>query len=103
MKTAIYVLTEFQRIKVEGNLPSFGDKRCVGYFDTFDEANFAVENNFHNIRDDMYDYAVVEEMNPGIKIPEKSRQFYKWDNTAAKYNQIPVPIEVADFSNFGIG
>lgn len=105
MNETIYVLTAFQKIK---KIPDtiyceLGDKRCVGYFNNYSDAKFAIESNFQDIRDNMYDYVVVEEMAQGIKVPELSHKFFKWNETSAKYEPISTPPEVADYSNFGIG
>ncbi len=101
----IYTVTAFQRIRHSkvGNLylPDFGDRRCVGWFKTKDEAENAIVNNFNDIYENMYTYAVIEEMEPGIKLPETKRYLYEWKNSG--YESIQLPLELGRYSNFGIG
>lgn len=98
----IFLITVIQKIQRSSNhIPDLGDTRCLGWYSNLDEAKFAVENNFNDMHEDLYEYAVIEEMNPGLKIPEKSRIFYQWKNNS--YQEINIPNEVVILSNFGIG
>ena len=106
----IYTVTVFQKIDREPLVnnpskyfPSFGERRCVGWFDNFDEANNAVENNFSNIHEDMYNYAIIEKMESGLLMPDLDRTVYKWDKNTEKFVRIDTPIELSKSSNFGIG
>lgn len=97
----IYLVTVFQKMELTNNFLNLGDRRCVGWFSEKEEAENAVENNFNNMNDGMYDYAVIEKMLSGIKIPETSRSFYKFQN--GNYIKINTPKEATNYSNFGIG
>lgn len=106
----IYAVTVFQKISHEQlfedptkYIPSFGDHRCVGWFDNFPEAKCAVENNFSNMHDNMYEYAIIESYEPGILLPETSRTLFKWNTNNSQYEPIEIPIELSKISNFGIG
>lgn len=104
----IYTITVFQKISHNDSIASphiydFGDRRCVGWFDCFEEANCAVENNFSDMRDDIYDYAIIEKMEPGILTVDLERVVYKWNEEKHSYEKIATPPELAHASNFGIG
>ena len=102
----IYVVTVFQKISprlICPNIYDFGDRRCVGWFSCIDEANCAVENNFSDIHENMYDYAIIETMEPGLHIPDSHRMVYKWNNEKNSYEKIVTPPELLHASNFGIG
>ena len=106
----IYVVTVFQKISHnhvndEDNtyIPEFGERRCVGWFESLSEAKYAVENNFSNIRDDLYNYAIIEQMEPGILIPDIDRFVYIWDKNTKLFTPIETPEELSKVSNFGIG
>lgn len=104
----IYTVTVFQKISHNTSLASqhiydFGERRCVGWFDCFDEANCAVENNFSDMRDGTYDYAIIEEMEPGILTVDLARVVYKWNEQKCGYEKIDTPPELTHASNFGIG
>lgn len=107
---AIYTVTVFQKISHEPlfedpsrYIPDFGDRRCVGWFDNFQEADCAVTNNFSNMQDDMYEYAIIEKIESGILLADIDRTVYKWNKEKNQYEAIETPIELSKSSNFGIG
>lgn len=107
---AIFVVTVFQKIDHEPlpndpskYLPSFGDRRCVGWFDNFQEADCAVINNFSNMHNDFYEYAIIEKMESGILTVDIDRVVYKWNSKKSQYEAIDTPVELSKSSNFGIG
>lgn len=108
MVKAIYTVTVFQKIArnpkdSEDYIPDFGDLWCVGWFDNWDEANCAVTNNFDNIHDNFYDYAIIEKVEPGIFSVDIDRTVYQWNPSLDGYREIETPEEVNKSSNFGIG
>lgn len=99
----IYTVTAVQKIQ-PSNLHRFadiGDHRCVGFFKNKNEAENAVLNNDNNIHDNIYEYAIVEQMSSGIKTRDISRSVYHWNGKA--YEKIMVPSLLKYMSNFGIG
>lgn len=102
----IYAVTVFQKISKDPDIKNpyifdYGDRRCVGWFNNLEEAEFAVEQNINNIHDGMYNYAIIEEMLPGIFTKDISRRVYKWELN--QYIRIAIPTELKHASNFGIG
>ena len=102
---AIYIVTVVQKIDLEEIdgclLTNFGTRRCVGWFDNFDEANNAVENNFSNMHDDMFEYVVIEKIESGILVVDSEQYVYKWNGEG--YINIETPNAMINVSNFGIG
>lgn len=98
----IFLVTTFQTINDEVP-PTFGERRCVGWFDNFNEAENAILNNFEDMHNSMYKYAIIEEMDPGILAVDNinKRCLYKWQNN--KYEKIEIPKCLECVSNFGIG
>lgn len=112
MQAVIYTVTAFQKIsrsQINENeyLPDFGEKRCIGWFPTFEEANCAVTLSFEDIHDIegdyLYDYVIIEKMDPGIFTVDSERYLYKWNNNLNAYERIEEPVELNLVSNFGIG
>lgn len=106
----IHVVTVFQKISHEPLLndssrymPDFGNRRCVGWYEDIHEAKCAVENNFSNIHEDDFNYAIIETYEPGILCNEIARELYKWNSTTNSYELIDIPVELSKVSNFGIG
>lgn len=99
----IYTITAFQRIRPTNltNFADIGDHRCVGFYFDKNEAETAVENNFNNIHENLYEYVIIEKMHPGVKLPDHDRKLFKW--TGASYCQIKIPELLKHMSNFGIG
>ena len=104
----IYTVTLIQKIELEqinpsSFLPTFGDRRCVGYFYQLDNAILAVSNNTKNMQDNtyIYKYAIIEENPEGICAYSKKRLIFEWQND--KYVQIDEPIELYQMCGFGIG
>lgn len=104
----IYTVTMFQKIGHNESITSphiydFGYRRCVGWFDCFEEADCAVRNNFSNTQDDTYNYAIIEKMGPGILTVDLERVVYKWNEEKRSYEKITTPPELEHICNFGMG
>ena len=83
----------------------FEYERIVGYFLTLDGARKVVEENRCDIHENCYDYAIVEEVKPGLYpgYPDDIIIFYKWDRKEGKYVEIDRPTEWTDYCGFTIG
>lgn len=77
--------------------------RTVGWFPTFNLADYATVNNFGDIHETGYQYAVIEEMEFGL-YPYCKRDFwYKFDKEQEEYVPINKPKEFRNIVNFSIG
>lgn len=85
--------------------PEWGTKgtRCFGYKKTFENADKAVRENWCDINETIYDYAVIEFMRDEIHPDCLERWFYKFDYDKGIYEAINEPEEVRGFCNFSIG
>lgn len=101
----IYPITVFEKIDNEKltNLPTFGDRRCIGFFDNVEEAIYQLSLHGKKIRDKMYNYCIIEEISDGLYKSNGNRYLYKWSDKEQRYIQIDEPKEIHMVSNFGIG
>lgn len=82
-----------ERITSDGRksgFPEFGDSRVVGYYFDFDDAVNAVLENWGDIHEGCYNYAVVEKVEAGLYRPAASddRLVFKWDHAHDTYYQM---------------
>lgn len=75
--------------------------RAIGYFHTFEDADAAVRANAGDMEEHCHNYAVVEEVWPGVYPRAKQVQWYRWVEGA--YVPIATPEAVRQVVNFAIG
>ena len=85
--------------------PEWGTKgtRCIGYKKTFEEADQAVRENWCNINETIYNYAVIEFIGDGMYPDCLKRWFYKFNYDKRIYEPINEPSEVKHYCNCSIG
>lgn len=83
--------------------PDTGYDRTWGYYANKDDAIFALNNNITDMRETMYEYALLEEISEGICGNCKSRIFFKYDHEKNGYFEYPEPKELKGLCNFAIG
>lgn len=80
------------------------ETRCFGYKKIFEEADQAVKENWCDINETIYDYAVIEYIEEGIhQVCFEKRWFYKFNYDKEIYEAMDEPEEVKHFCNFSIG
>ncbi len=77
------------------------DQRCIGFFHNFDEANEYVLNFGNIIREDYYEYVVIEKKFPGAYCLETFQEWFIWNGKS--YESCEVPNEYRNVINFAIG
>lgn len=87
-------------------LPPYGgkrnlDPRCVGYFHTLEDAVKIVENNYGDIHEYSFDYAVIEEFGEGLYPHPESEHWFLFDKGERKYKPCDKPEK--NVINYGIG
>lgn len=104
----IYTITMLQKIEntyinEDDNIsfPTFGDRRCVGYYHVLANAINVVENNYKDIYDNLYEYCVIEEIKEGIYNYGNRLLVYQWQND--HYELIKTPTDLSKMCGFGIG
>lgn len=80
-----------------------GSIRTFGFLETFEEAEQALNENACDMRECLYDYAVVEEMQPGIHPTAFNRWFYKFDEERKGFYRIEEPEEFQHYCNIALG
>lgn len=78
--------------------------RTVGYFETLEEAKKCIEENWGDIHEDYYKYAVIEDVEPGLYQSMFSTPiWYKWSKSKEKYLPIDKPAQLRNKAGFTIG
>ena len=86
----IYIVSAIQSRKCPSTtyeLP-WEDLRPVGYFLTFDNAKKCILENWGDIHEDCYDYALIEGLPEGL-YQDSNKYWYQWKNE--KYVEIDSP------------
>lgn len=93
--------------KLENNVQGWlelGECRTWGYYKERDTAVQALHENWTDMREYLYDYAVIEYFEEGIAYCARiERQFFKWDETKKGFFEIDEPECVKHVCNFAIG
>ena len=77
--------------------------RTPGFYHEFDYAEADLINNCGDIWEYSYDYALIEEVKPGLYQACTNRHFFKFNISTKKYEQIPTPAGLKNVINFSIG
>lgn len=102
----IFVITVMGRLQQDSlGYPNFGSTRTVGYYLTKNEAELAVTNNAGDMCEWCYNYALIEQIKPGIyqsALPE-DRWWFKFNEETEQYESIVEPEFLKHLSGFFIG
>ena len=82
------------------------DRRCVGYFETYEEAANIVLHNFYDINETIYNYAVIENIEEGIYQYDQNSQWFELYTDVEgnpRYRKIEKPEWACGYCGFGIG
>jgi len=91
----LYFVAVFEKLDTYGPVNS----SCLGYFTSFEEAEYNVLNNVNDLYERCYNYAVIEDVKPGLWSSILSTPtFYKWDGK--KYVRIDRPKETSGLCSF---
>ncbi|MFF2531341.1 hypothetical protein ACFVS2_20775 [Brevibacillus sp. NPDC058079] len=78
---SMYFVTTFQKLEREENgFWELGSKRTVGFYPTLEAAQDTVINNRCDLRENIYDYAVIEELGIGLYPTTGIIELYKVQN-----------------------
>lgn len=80
-----------------------GASRVFGYKETFEEAEEALNKNVCDMWEYLYDYAVVEEIGPGIHPDVANRWFFKYDREKDGFFRIEEPEAFSHYCNIALG
>lgn len=99
-----YFITTFELLEVDSlGWPYVGDYRCWGFYKDKETALKAVHENWTDLEETIYHYAVIEEYLEGISQYTGHRQFFKFDKEIGGYVEIDEPEVYKHYSAFAIG
>lgn len=100
----MFFITCFEKIETDklGWL-DMGAQRVFGYKETFEQTEKALNENWCDMFECLYLYAVVEEIGPGIHPDVRNRWFFKWDNEKNGFFRMDEPEEFKHYTNISIG
>lgn len=95
----MYFITAMEDLPVLEN--NGGDTRTFGYYNEFEEADQAVQENRLDMHEHLYRYIIVEEIGQGIHPWVENKWRYKYNHDTNKFE----PINNVDsvFTNFALG
>jgi hypothetical protein len=104
MKYIYVVTTMFISKKNENNKKWFKKReRTPGWFPSFKRAEIAVLNNYGDIHEEEYNYAVIEKMGPGFYNFGLKDHWYKWNEKIERYEKTQCPECCKCTCGWGIG
>lgn len=104
----LYFITVFEKVEPDVLLPGFpyfGSTRTWGFYQERDTALKAVRENWTDMREGVYEYAVVEGYDEGISHSHdpSTSQWFRWDSLHEGYREIDTPDEVKGFGCWAFG
>lgn len=104
MSNVYYFITVFEKLGLDENgFPDKGFSRCWGFYSDKDAAFQAVHENWTDMEETVYEYAVIEGYHEGISHYTFFRQFFKFDPDRNGYFEIDEPKGYEHFCSFSIG
>ena len=103
-RPSMFFITCFQ--KCETNDKGFldtGEERVFGFKETFEQAEKALNENYCDMFEFLYKYAVVEEMKPAIHPDVENRWFFQWNEDKQGFFRIDEPKEFEHWCNIALG
>lgn len=99
-----YFITVFEKLEVNDlGWPETGSQRCWGFYLDKDIAFQAVHENWTDLEETIYDYALIEEYEEGISHLTGYRQWFKFDIEKKGYVEIDEPEGYKHFVGFALG
>ena len=99
-----YFITTFSKMETDSHgFPDIGASRCWGFYKNKDTAIKAVKENWANIQDCAYSYAMIEECREGISNMTFWRKVFKYNKENDSFEEIEEPAEWGCFHGFAFG
>ena len=99
-----YFITVFEQFGVDKlGWPDTGCRRCWGFYCDKDTAIQALHENWTDMNETIYDYAVIEGYTEGIAHSTGYEQWFKFDVEKNGYFEIDKPSGADNFSCWSIG
>ena len=78
-------------------------QRTFGFFERYHEAFLAIKNNIGNMQEMLYDYIVLECIEPGIHSKVSAKEWYGWNMDEKRWVHTECPKEFEVVTNFAVG
>lgn len=99
-----YFITVFERLDINKyGFPAYDAARCWGFYTDKQIAIKALHENWTDMEEGIYKYAVIEEYREGISGMTGYRQFFKFDDEREGYFEIDEPEGYEHFAGFALG
>lgn len=85
--------------------PDFGSMRTFGFYTDLEDARKALNENYCDMRECVYDYAIIEKIYPGIHpwiVSDTDTEWYQYDESRKGFFLIDNPKKM-NMSNFALG
>lgn len=100
----MYFITVFEKCELnKTGFPDMGVQRTCGYYRDHITAVYALHENWTDMREGMYDYALIEDIEEGLAPYILDRQWFKWYDERKGYFEIDDPECVKYLMNFALG
>ena len=100
----MWFITVFSRCELDKNgWPDYGATRTWGYYEEKEVALRAVRENWTDMWEYWYEYAVVEKLGAGISPHCEEIYWFKFDIEARQYVEIDAPTGHDCWGNFALG
>ena len=103
MNEKYYFITVFQKLPSDAIHFDIGSSRCWGFYTDKDTAVKAVRENWTDLSEYLYNYAVIEEFNEGLNGWTGNRWFFKFDVKKKSFFDIDAPEVFRHVGSFSIG
>lgn len=101
----MYFITCFEKCKTHSELGCFdgGSSRCFGYFETLYDATKALNENWCDMHETIYWYAVIEKIGEGIHPEVEEEYWFKYDIEKDGFFRIEKPEAAYLTCNYALG
>lgn len=101
----MYFITLFETYKIDKTgVPDIGEFRTIGYYSHFTFCEEDLNKNLLDMRDGIYNYAVIEKIPCGLYSLAEERHFYKWDKDKEGFYRVEDDAAFKyDFFNYAFG
>ncbi len=100
----MWFITVFEKCEInEYGFPDYGSMRTWGYYSNHETALKALHENWTDMWETFYDYAVLEKIGEGISPCCEHVQWFKFIRDANGYYEMKMPHMYDHWGNFALG
>lgn len=94
----MWFITVFNKIDYKDYTLSANKYKTCGYYSEKETAIQALHENWNDIRENYYNYAVIEYIEEGITVDVTDRYWFKWNDTKNGFFEIDEPEYIKFFA-----